>query len=194
MKKFLLLLAVIALGCYSTQAISTTTGIERGYISVSTTANTELAPDVAEVSIAVQTYDTKSMQKATLQNKDISEKVIKELKAMINTENGDFIKTSDYNASPLYSYLGSKSIRQLPTIKHKVNVTTKATITAIVTPMRKVQVKIGNAPVKTRASIHATLHLIPITMKIAFRRMSTTTMKMIRIHALKYGTNVFKSK
>ena len=72
MQKFLLLTAVIALGCYSTQAITTTTGIERGYISVNTTANAELAPDVAEVSIAVQTYDNKSMQKATLQNKESS--------------------------------------------------------------------------------------------------------------------------
>ena len=126
MKKFLLLAAVIALGCYSTQAITTTTGIERGYISVNTTANAELAPDVAEVSIAVQTYDNKSMQKATLQNKEISEKVITELKAMINTANGDFIKTTDYNASPVYSYSGNRRTLDKYQVSNSVVVHTKS--------------------------------------------------------------------
>ena len=126
MKKFLLLAAVIALGCYSTQAITTTTGIERGYISVNTTANAELAPDVAEVSIAVQTYDNKSMQKATLQNKEISEKVITELKAMINTANGDFINTTDYNASPVYSYSGNRRTLDKYQVSNSVVVHTKS--------------------------------------------------------------------
>ncbi len=126
MKKFLLLAAVIALGCYSTQAITTTTGIERGYITVNTTANAELAPDVAEVSIAVQTYDSKSMQKATLQNKEISEKVITELKAMINTANGDFIKTTDYNASPIYTYSGNKRNLDKYQVSNSVVVHTKS--------------------------------------------------------------------
>lgn len=126
MKKFLLLASILALGCYSTQAITTTTGIERGYIAVSTTANAELAPDVAEVSIAVQTYDSKSMQKATLQNKEISEKVITELKAMINTANGDFIKTTDYNASPLYSYSGNKRTLDKYQVSNSVVIHTKS--------------------------------------------------------------------
>lgn len=126
MKKFLLLAAVIALGCYSAQAITTTTGIERGYISVNTTANAELAPDVVEVSIAVQTYDNKSMQKATLQNKEISEKVITELKAMINTANGDFIKTTDYNASPVYSYSGNRRTLDKYQVSNSVVVHTKS--------------------------------------------------------------------
>lgn len=128
MKKFLLLTAVSALvlGCVSTQAVTTNTGIERGYIAVSTTANAELAPDVAEVSIAVQTYDSKSMQKATLQNKEISEKVITELKAMINTSNGDFIKTTDYNASPLYSYSGNKRTLDKYQVSNSVVVHTKS--------------------------------------------------------------------
>ena len=69
MKKLLISTAIIglALGCTSVQAISE--AIERGYISVNTSANVELAPDVAEISIAVKTYDNKSMQKATFQNK-----------------------------------------------------------------------------------------------------------------------------
>ncbi len=128
MKKFLLLTAVSALvlGCASTQAITTNSGIERGYISVSTNANAEVAPDVAEVSIAVQTFDNKSIQKATLQNKEISEKVIAELKLMINTANGDFIKTTNYNASPVYSYSGSKKTLEKYQVSNSVVVHTKS--------------------------------------------------------------------
>lgn len=108
MKKFLISTAIVglALGCASVQAISES--IERGYISVNTSANAELAPDVAEISIAVKTYDNKSMQKATLQNKEISEQVISTLKSMIDTSKGDYIKTADFSATPIYSYSGSK--------------------------------------------------------------------------------------
>lgn len=108
MKKFLISATVIALtfGYASVQAISES--IERGYISVNTSANTELAPDVAEISIAVKTYDTKSMQKATLQNKEISEQVISTLKSIIDTTKGDYIKTADFSATPIYSYSGNK--------------------------------------------------------------------------------------
>lgn len=108
MKKFLISAAIVglALGCASVQAISE--AVERGYISVNTSANAELAPDVAEISIAVKTYDSKSMQKATLQNKEISEQVISTLKSMIDSSKGDYIKTADFSATPLYSYSGSK--------------------------------------------------------------------------------------
>ena len=108
MKKFLISTAIVglALGCASVQAISES--IERGYISVNTSANAELAPDVAEISIAVKTYDNKSMQKATLQNKEISEQVISTLKSMIDTSKGDYIKTADFSATPIYSYSGNQ--------------------------------------------------------------------------------------
>ena len=50
------------------------------------------------------------MQKATLMNKDISEKVYDLLKGMINTSNGDYIKTSNFNASPVYIYKDNQGI------------------------------------------------------------------------------------
>ena len=79
MKKTLIAITVLSLfaGCatLSSQAV-TLNNPERGYVSVNTTANTEVAPDVAEISFAVQTSDTKSMQKATTQNKEISDKVL----------------------------------------------------------------------------------------------------------------------
>lgn len=126
MKKFLISAVIVglALGCASVQAISE--GIERGYISVNTSANAELAPDVAEISIAVKTYDNKSMQKATLQNKEISEQVISTLKSMIDTSKGDYIKTSDFSATPIYSYSGNKRNFDKYQVSNSVVVHTKS--------------------------------------------------------------------
>lgn len=126
MKKFLISAAIVglALSCASVQAISES--IERGYISVNTSANAELAPDVAEISIAVKTYDNKSMQKATLQNKEISEQVISTLKSMIDTSKGDYIKTADFSATPIYSYSGNKRNFDKYQVSNSVVVHTKS--------------------------------------------------------------------
>ncbi len=126
MKKFLISAAIVslALGCATVQAISES--IERGYISVNTSSNAELAPDVAEISIAVKTYDNKSMQKATLQNKEISEQVIATLKSMIDTSKGDYIKTADFSATPIYSYSGNKRNFDKYQVSNSVVVHTKS--------------------------------------------------------------------
>lgn len=126
MKKFLISAAIVslALGCATVQAISES--IERGYISVNTSANAELAPDVAEISIAVKTYDNKSMQKATLQNKEVSEQVIATLKSMIDTSKGDYIKTADFSATPIYSYSGNKRNFDKYQVSNSVVVHTKS--------------------------------------------------------------------
>ena len=110
MKKVLLssVIAGLLIGGMSTQATVANTTNERGYISVSANANKEIASDVAEISIEIQTFDTKSMQKATLENKQISDQVYTAMKSMINPANGDFVKTADFNATPLYNYSGSK--------------------------------------------------------------------------------------
>lgn len=99
---------------------------EVGRISVSTSANTEVAPDVAQISFTVQTEDYKSMQNATLANKEISEKVLSTLKSLINTENGDYIKTSDFNATPLYVYNNSKRTFDKYQVSNRVLVHTKS--------------------------------------------------------------------
>lgn len=110
MKKcFLIALALALVAGFvpiSAKAVSDT--VERGFISVNTTANTEITPDVADISIAVKTYDNKSLQKATTENKEISERVLASLKTLINTSNGDYVKTINYSASPLYTYSNNK--------------------------------------------------------------------------------------
>lgn len=124
MKKLISLLAVsaILMSC----SIPATADAERGYISVNTSANAEIIPDIAEVSIAVVTYDNKSMQKATVQNKEISDKVISALKTMINSANGDYIKTANFNASPIYTYNGNKKNLDKYQVSNSVIVHTKS--------------------------------------------------------------------
>ena len=84
--------------------LATTVGAEvaeRGFVSVSTTANTELPPDIVEINIAVQTSDAKSLQKATEENKLISDKIHSAISAMIDKNNGDYIKSANFYASPV---------------------------------------------------------------------------------------------
>ena len=112
MKKVIMAVAIMGLAAglaaTTVNAATVVNTDERGYISVNTSANTELTPDVVEISIAVKTEDNKSLQKATAQNKEISDKVYAALKAMINAEAGDYVKTADFSAVPVYSYSGSK--------------------------------------------------------------------------------------
>lgn len=129
MKKYLsaALVAAMAIGFLYTgaQKVSADTA-EKGYVSVSTSANTELPPDVVEISIAVQTSDAKSLQKATEENKSISDKVYKELSAMINKDNGDYVKTANFNASPVYSYKNDKKTLIKYEVSNNVIVHTKS--------------------------------------------------------------------
>ena len=123
MKKVLLSITLLSLmlGCASLSSQAISESIERGYISINTSANADIAPDIAEVSIAVTTYDSKSMQKATAENK-----VISALKSKINTANGDYIKTADFNASPIYSYSGSKRNFDKYQVSNSIIVRTKS--------------------------------------------------------------------
>ena len=127
MKKLLVLTLVTGMFA-STVAVSQAAiqGSDRGYISVSTTANTEIAPDVAEISFAVQTSDAKSMQKATQLNKEASDKVLSVLGSMLNPKNGDYIKTSDFSAQPIYTYSGSKRSFDKYEVSNRVIVHTKS--------------------------------------------------------------------
>lgn len=128
MKKILFVIALLSVigACnLSTQAV-TTPDKERGYISISTSADTEIIPDTAEISFAIKTFDSKSMQKATTSNKEISDKVYTLLKGMINTANGDYIKTADFHATPLYTYSGNKKNFDKYEVSNRVIVHTKS--------------------------------------------------------------------
>lgn len=97
---------------------------ESGYITSNASAYKELLPDTAEISIAVITYDTKSMQNATDKNKELSDKLYSELKLMISEK--DYIKTSDFSAQPLYSYVNNKRTFDKYQVSNRIIVHTKA--------------------------------------------------------------------
>lgn len=126
MKKSLIFIAVLSLVIAgTTEANCVLTTKERGRISVNTSADTEIAPDIAEISFAIKTSDTKSIQKATLENNEISKKVLLVLETDINKENGDYIKTSDFNAAPIYTYINSKKTFEKYEVSNKITVRTK---------------------------------------------------------------------
>lgn len=111
---------------YTALAANQTAKVERGTISVNTSANTEIMPDIVEINLAVKTYDTKSLQNATNENKEISEKVYNKLTSMINKENGDYVKTSNFSAEPLYKYNGSKRTLDKYQVSNNIIVRTKS--------------------------------------------------------------------
>ncbi len=99
---------------------------ERGFINANASINKELAPDTVEISIAVVTDDVKSMQLATQQNKELSEKLYDAMKLMINEVNGDYVKTSDFSAQPVYHYLNSKKTFEKYQVSNRIIVQTKS--------------------------------------------------------------------
>lgn len=128
MKKNLILLSAISLfiGSANLYSFAIDTNKERGQISVNTHSEKEIAPDLAEISFAIKTYDTKSIQNATLANNKISEKVLNNLKLLINESEGDYIKTSDFNATPIYSYINSKKTFEKYEVSNRIIVRTKS--------------------------------------------------------------------
>ena len=130
MKKTLVAMTVLGLiagaSSLSTQAVTVDNSKDRGYISVNTSAEKEVSPDVAEISFAIKTSHPKSMQEATARNKEISEKVYNELKASINPAVGDYIKTSNFNAAPVYSYSNSRRYLERYEVSNRVTVHTKS--------------------------------------------------------------------
>ncbi len=100
--------------------------VKRGYVSVSYTAEKEVAPDTVEVSVAIRTSDKKAMQAAVVKNKEISDKVYEYLKSVIDPANGDYIKTSNYSASPSYIYNGGKRTLDKYDVSNNIIVHTKS--------------------------------------------------------------------
>lgn len=99
--------------------------VERGYINSNATIEKELSPDTVELSIAVITNDTKSLQNASFENKNLSDKIYNVLNEMIDKNNGDFIKTSNYNAQPVYIYNNGKRNFEKYQVSNRIIVHTK---------------------------------------------------------------------
>jgi uncharacterized protein YggE len=99
---------------------------DRGYLSVSYSAEKEVSPDTVEFSVSVKTTDKKSMAEASSKNKEISNKIYEYFKSNINTAGGDYIKTSNYNATPIYTYKDNKRFFDRYEVTNNIIVHTKS--------------------------------------------------------------------
>lgn len=105
---------------------NTNNSSNQGIVSVSYTAEKEVTPDTVQISISVKTTDKTSMQNATRKNKEISDKIYSYLKSTINSENNDYIKTSNYSARPVYIYQDRKQIFDRYEVSNNIIVHTKS--------------------------------------------------------------------
>ena len=129
MKRFLIAAASVALiAGLAVNSVSAATDSkeERGYVSVSASSNKKLVPDTAEISISVVTTDKKSMQNATAENKEISDKIYAAMKELINAQNGDFVKTTNFRANPLYNYSNGKRSFDRYEVSNTIVINTKS--------------------------------------------------------------------
>lgn len=105
MKKLLVLSLCLALisGTYSIAKED-----QKPYISANATVTKEINPNYAEISISVETK-SKEAEKASIENAEISQKVVNNIKSLIDNKKGDSIETINFNLSPQYIYKDGKS-------------------------------------------------------------------------------------
>ncbi|MBE7705839.1 MAG: DUF541 domain-containing protein [Cyanobacteria bacterium SIG30] len=85
---------------------------DKGIIGITTNAYEEYSPNVVEISFGVETQD-KNSTVASNKNKEITKKVLTEVKKYLKTEAGDNIKTIGFNVYAQYNYNNGKK-----TFKH----------------------------------------------------------------------------
>jgi len=109
MKKSLIILAVVCLFVFGASFVY---ALENGIIDINLSGTKEISPNAFQLSFAVETQNT-DVQKAISENKENSEKLYNTLKSMLNTNRGDYIKTSNYSVSPNYEYSnkGKRTLR-----------------------------------------------------------------------------------
>jgi len=72
-------------------------------INVISSATKEVEPDRVTINFVIET-EAKTAQEASLLNAQKANKVLARIKPVINTNNGDYIKTSSVSLHPVYSY------------------------------------------------------------------------------------------
>lgn len=124
MKKTLICaLAALAVMFTSLSTTAETVDKDKGFVSVNASTTKEISPNLAEITIAIETSD-KSLNKASEENKIIASKVYSSLKSMLG--NDDYIRTNKYIARPVYIYTkDNKRILDKFTVSNSVIVKTK---------------------------------------------------------------------
>lgn len=100
---------------------------DEGYVSISASTTKEIAPNQAEIAVNIETSD-KSLQKASADNKIISDRVYSSLNGLLSAEKGDYLKTGTYTATPVYIYTkDNKKVFDKYVVTNNVVVKTKNT-------------------------------------------------------------------
>ena len=124
------LFGIMFLFCVSVCLSSSVWAKPQGTITVNESANIEVAPDTVEFSVIVRTEDKASLEKASAENKEISNKIYEQFRSLINKADGDFIKTTNYSARPVYRYINGKQNIDKYEVSNTIMVHTKSTSNA----------------------------------------------------------------
>lgn len=127
-KLFIALSALFLLGMSTSLSFAEPVdkSVKQGVISASGIASVEAKPDIAYVSVSIQTQ-AKTADKAGKLNSVKSNAVIKKVASMLDKEEGESIKTSSYSIYPNYYYNNSRKKRELAgyTATNRITITTK---------------------------------------------------------------------
>lgn len=123
MKKGIILSAILfaGLAVFSLPAFAKT----QGAIYVNATANADLQPDTAEFNVVVRTKDKTSLEAAAIKNKEINSKITEYFNGILDKKKGEYIKTIDYSARPMYNYKDGKQIFDRYEVVNTLTVHTK---------------------------------------------------------------------
>ena len=102
----------------------TVTQKEAGYISISTTAEKEIAPDTASISFSVETH-AKDSKTAAEKNKEITSKLLSEIKPLLALDKNDTLQTKNLSLHTDYSYEKGKKNLLGYTMNNTITVKTK---------------------------------------------------------------------
>lgn len=117
-------IAIVLLSLLMTFALGTTSFAEQGYITVNSSSQTELSPNVVNFSVEIVTTSKDSMDKAIAENKAKSAKVYDYLKKATEKNKEDSIKTANFNATPVYKYTSNKKVLDYYQVTNNVKVRT----------------------------------------------------------------------
>lgn len=85
------------------------TDVERGYVSVYAEASEEAVPNMAKITLSVETSD-KDITKVSEANKQAANNSIQAVKKLLDTANGETVKTLAFNVNPEYRYKDGQRI------------------------------------------------------------------------------------
>ncbi len=127
----LIALALIVLYCPVNNTANAEQNDQKSSINVTGQASDNFMPDTVFLTLSVETVK-KTVLESTSENSQKTEKVINELKKLINENDGDYIKTTSFSVDPVWEYNKDKNKNYLTgyRVTNQITVKTKQIKTA----------------------------------------------------------------